>query len=137
MSPQSSLVVLDSSVVSLLARGGDTASYYEDEIEGLRPVISFQTREEALFGAIKAGWGQERMSVLRAHLDQYDVVAGSLELVEVSANLRSERERAGRPLQTADAWIAATAMLLHCPLATHDRDFADIPNLQLIQAPKT
>ena len=55
-------------------------------------------------------------------------------MVQISANLRSEREKAGRRLNTADAWIAATAILLACPLASHDRDFSDIPGLEFIRA---
>ena len=43
-------------------------------------------------------------------------------------------ELAGRRLSVADAWIAATALYLGCPLATHDRDFIGIPNLRLITA---
>ena len=59
------------------------------------------------------------------------------ELVEISARLRSERERSGRRLNTADAWIAATAIMLGCPLASHDGDFLDIPNLALVRMPSS
>ena len=34
-----------------------------------------------------------------------------------------------------DEWIAATALWLDCPLATHDRDFTRVDGLALIQAP--
>ena len=135
MPPGGSLVVLDTSVVSLFLRNAGEAVYYRSEIEGLRTVISFQTREEALFGAIRRGWGPPRMNALQQHLNQYEMVGASIELVEISANLRSERERAGRKLNTADAWIAATAIMLDCPLASHDDDFAGIPDLEIIRAP--
>jgi len=36
-------------------------------------------------------------------------------------------------LKSADAWIAATALLLECPLASHDGDFADIPGIELLR----
>lgn len=136
MPAQGSPVVLDTSVVSLLMRDGDEAVYYKDEMDGLRAIISFQTREEALFGAVSARWGATRMNNLRRHLDQYEMVASSLQLVEISAQLRSERQRAGRKLNTADAWIAATALMLDCPLASHDGDFFGIPDLELIRAPE-
>lgn len=55
--------------------------------------------------------------------------------VRISAHLRSERERVGRRLNTGDAWVAATALLLECPFASDDHDFSDIPDLELIQAP--
>jgi predicted nucleic acid-binding protein len=93
-------------------RDDDEAVYYRDEIDGLRAVISFQTREEVLFGAIRAGWGPQRMNALQQHLQGYELVTSSLEMVEISARLRYERERVGRKLNTADAWIAATAIML-------------------------
>jgi predicted nucleic acid-binding protein len=36
-------------------------------------------------------------------------------------------------IDTADAWIAATALALNCPLVTHDAaDFAGVPGLKII-----
>ena len=136
MPTDGSLVGLDTLVVSLFLRNADEAAYYRSEVDGLRAVISFQTREEALFGAIRAGWGAPRMNALQQHLSQYEMVSSSLELAEISASLRSEREQAGRKLNTADAWIAATAIMLDCPLASHD-DFTGIPDLQIIRAPSS
>jgi predicted nucleic acid-binding protein len=133
MAAEVQMVVLDTSVVSIFLRDVASAGFYRNKIDGLRAVVSFQTREEALFGAIKSGWGARKMNALRRHLDQYDMVGATPELVDICANLRSERESVGRKLNTADAWIAATALLLDCPLASHDGDFDDIPSLELIR----
>ena len=81
------------------------------------------------------GWGDRRKNELAHHLEQYEVIWPSLELVATCARLRSERKSAGREMQATDAWIAATAIMLNCPLASHDRDFSDIPDLELIQLP--
>ena len=134
-SPGADLVVLDTSVVSLFLRNAGQAGYYIREIAGRRVVISFQTYEEALFGAVKGGWGARRVSQLRGQLDQYELLGVTPELIDICAHLRSERESAGRALKTADAWIAASALLLRCPLATTDSDFLGIPALELIRAP--
>ena len=136
MPTQGSPIVLDTSVVSLFMRDDDGAIYYRDQMEGLRAVISFQTLEEILYGAIRARWGARRMNALQRELEQYELVTSSLEMVETSARLRHEREQAGRRLSTADAWIAATAIILDCPVASHDRDFSGIPDLELIRAPR-
>ena len=101
----------------------------------MRPVISFQTVEEAWFGAVKDNWGASRRNGLSQHLAQYDVVWPTPAMVDISANLRSDQEKAGHRLETADAWIAATALMLNCPLASHDGDFDWIPNLQLLRDP--
>lgn len=127
-------IVLDTSVVSLLFRRNEPVTYYRERIRGHRLIISFQTLEESWFGAIKDGWNTRRKNILRRHLDQFEVRWPNLEMVQISAALRSEREKAGRRLEVADAWIAATALLLECPLASHDRDFSAIPGLEFIQA---
>ena len=96
-------------------------------------VVSFQTIEELWHGAFKDGWGEQRRFYLADHLERYQVMWPNDEIVEICARLRAAREHAGRRLETADAWIAATAIYLDCPLASHDRDFSGIPNLTLIQ----
>ena len=75
------------------------------------------------------------MNKLQRHLDQHEVVWSTPELVEISARLRYERERSGRRLNTTGAWIAATAIMIDCPLAPHDGDFLDIPDLAVIRMP--
>ena len=130
-----SLIVVDTSVVSLLIRGDRRAACYQNHMVGRRAVISFQTLEELWFGAYKGGWGDRRKNGLRRDIDQYEVIWSSPDLVRISAHLRNGRERAGRRLNAADAWVAATALLLDSPLASHDRDFAAIPNLELVRAP--
>ena len=135
MPPVHPLVVLDTSVVSLLMRGDSKAKFYQNSITGKRAVISFQTLEEAWFGAIKAGWGEARRNRLAHHLGQFEVVWPTPEMVRICAHLRTEREQAGRRLGVADAWVAAAAIMLRCPLVSHDGDFENIPNLQLVRAP--
>ena len=131
----SSPIVLDTSVVSIFMRQEESVAYYQNWTLGRRAVISFQTLEELWFGAYKRGWGDRRINDLRQSLDQYEVVWPNSDLVRISAHLRSERERAGRRLNTGDAWIAATALLLECPLASDDRDFSGISGLVFITAP--
>ena len=128
-----STVVVDTSVVSSVFNQSSYARFYQERMVGRRAVVSFQTVEELYFGAYKRGWGSRRRSELDRHLQQYEVVWPTSELVRVCARLRSGREAVGRRLETADAWIAATAIMLNCPLASHDRDFSGIPNLELIQ----
>lgn len=136
MTDRRNAVVVDSCVVSYLFDDSGPAAYYADRLAGKNLLISFQTLEEIRFGMLKRNWGARRRNEMERHLMQYDVIWPNHELVDISAQLRRQRERAGRPLTTADAWIAATAILLECPLASHDGDFAETPNLvELIRAP--
>ena len=130
-----SMVVADSNIVSYIARRSPIAEYYLPHLECRQVVISFQTWEEALFGAHLAGWGERRVDALKQQMGQYQVHWPDLELVDLCARLRAERRAAGREIELADAWLAATALYLDCPLASHDGDFDGIPNLELIRAP--
>ncbi len=69
------------------------------------------------------------------HLEQYEIIWPNAELVERCARLRCESKATGRRLEMADGWITATALLLKCPLASNDRDFSRVPNLQVIKSP--
>ena len=126
-------VVLDTSVVSIIHNRDDRAPYYERHLVGRSTFISFQTLEELWYGAYQDNWGEKRRAELDQHIEQYHVVWANRDLVRLSARLRSDRRSAGRELKSADAWIAATALLLECPLASHDRDFADIPGIELLR----
>lgn len=134
MSWSDSSVVVDTNVISMFIRGDELADFYRDHISGLHLLISFQTSEELWFGAYKGRWGERRQGVLNHHLQQYEIIWPDSDLVEVCARLRHERRSVGRVMSHADAWIAATALLLDCPLASSDQDFRGIPELELIQA---
>ena len=126
------MIVLDTSVVSYIFNEDDRASYYLVQAQGRRAVISFQTLEELWHGVYAGGWGKRRKNQLVGHNKQYTVIWSTAELVDICAQLRAERKASGRTLQSADAWIAATAIMLQCPLASLDRDFSGIPELEVI-----
>ena len=128
-------IVLDSNVVSYVFNRDPLAHYYLERLRDARQFISFQTLEEAWYGAHSRGWGATRRQDLSSHLERYEIIWPDTDLVEVCARLRAERRTAGRELNMADAWIAATAILLDCSLASHDGHFVGIPSLQLIRAP--
>jgi predicted nucleic acid-binding protein len=78
--------------------------------------------------------GARRRLQLRLLLDRYPVFPYSKEVAEVFARIRAQRERVGRPMASADAWIAATAIHFDVPLTTHDGNFLDTPGLRVISA---
>ena len=88
---------------------------------------------ELLFGAYMANWGQERVEALRDEMRKYAVADFDAEMAERWAEIRAERRNAGHEISVADAWIAATALWLDCPIVTNNRrDFAGISGLQVI-----
>ena len=126
---------MDTNVVSYIHDGDRQALYYEAALSDYSPSISFQTLEELVHGAYHKGWGPRRLTRFKRYLKSYRVVYPSESLVMICAELRANQLRIGRPLSTSDAWIVATALALDCPLATHDRRLAEVPDLKLIQAP--
>lgn len=129
------LIVADSNIVSYVARKSPIADDYLPYLERHRVAISFQTWEEALFGAYLRNWGERRLNELERQIEQYEVVDSNLDLVRISARLRQQRQAQGRRLNVSEAWVPATALYLDCPLASHDGDFDGIPKLQLIRNP--
>ena len=127
-------IVVDTSVVSILFRQySERFDYYQNAIAGYELLISFQTFEEALFGAYNANWGERRLGELTEYLASFRVIYPNRPLIDISARLRSETRSIGRELGRADAWIAATALTLDCPLAADNGDFEVVPNLTLIR----
>ena len=52
------------------------------------------------------------------------------------AELRAAAKQQVRVLETADAWIVATARVLDVPLVTHNqKDFSYLPGLTIISFP--
>ena len=126
------MIVLDTNVVTYIFRGSPEASYYLGQIADLRPVISFQTLEEAWYGAYHKSWGERLRNELAIFLQNFEVVFPNAEMSNICASLRAELRSAGREIQSADAWIAATAIFLDCPLASNDHIFRWIPGLKLV-----
>ena len=84
-----------------------------------------------------ADWGERRLGELRAEVSKYVVVPFAWPMVELFARIRAQRRKIGREIAVADAWIAATALSLDCPVVTHNiRDFADIPELTVVSEPE-
>jgi predicted nucleic acid-binding protein len=127
-------VVVDTNVVSYIYRNDPIASQYIQRMKNHRAVISFQTYEELLFGVLVKSWGQRRRDELFQYVDTtYEMVGYDRELVNICARLRADSRSRGMELSIADAWIAATAIWLDCPLLAHDRDFGNPAELQVVR----
>ena len=131
-------VVPDTSVIVSLLSNDHTeialAELYRPHLEGRALAISFQTEAELLVLRETQGWDEAK---LMAHLNRYEIVPFSDELRECYVAIRSEAIRmheqgTGTLVHPADAWIAAAALMLDCPLVTHDRRLAESPLIEVI-----
>jgi tRNA(fMet)-specific endonuclease VapC len=125
--------VVDTDVVSLLFKNSIQASLYYPHLTGRLLVISFMTLAELDRWALERNWGRARIALMEAHLQQFAVHPSDRNLCRVWVQVIYSQRRQGRTIRTADAWIAATAILNDVPLISHNRrDFENVAGLSLI-----
>jgi tRNA(fMet)-specific endonuclease VapC len=85
--------------------------------------------------ALERVWGTKRKLELAQHLTRYTVLPVSRELCLRWAEVGFNAKKKGRPIQTADAWIAASALNYQVPLITNNKDdYSAIDGLVVLAA---
>jgi len=126
-------IVLDTDVVSFLFKADRRAQLYLPHLNDRQWFLSFMTEAELEQWALLANWGEKRVEWMRLLLRRFAIVPSSHDLVLKWAEAMVAARRNGRRIETADAWVAATALLYDAPLLTHNKaDYLGVPGLQLI-----
>src|SRR5712692_8183428 len=107
-------VVLDTDVVSFLFKNDTRAQAYLPHLRDRQWLISFMTEAELEQWALLSNWHAKRIEWLGVFLARFAIVPSSRDLVLKWAEVAARRS--GRRLETADAWVAATAALYNAPL---------------------
>ena len=108
---------------------------YVEIIRGSELVLSFMTLAEMRQGALDANWGPLKCHRLEAYLGDFSVLHSDSLLCSTWAQVRNESGRKGHQMSSADAWIAATALVLSAPLVTNNpKDYRHLDKLQLVSA---
>lgn len=93
------------------------------------------TVAELRYGALVAGWGEQRRHQLEQSIAATTVVPISDALLTAAAELRHGCRLVGHalhePIHANDLWIAASAVHIGAPLLTADAAFDDVPGLSL------
>ena len=127
--------IVDTDVVSMLFKGDTRALAYRSHLIGRLLGISFMTLAELERWSIERAWGERRKLELAQHLARYAVLPVSRELCRKWAEVSFAAKRKGRPIQTADAWIAASALQYRVPLIPDNRgDYSAVDGLTLLSA---
>lgn len=127
------IVVVDTDVVSFLFKGDTRSDLYRAHLEGRLVVIAAQTRAELELWALDRNWGARRRDALRAHLKNFVLDPVDETVCLHWARVMNDARRRGRPISTADAWVAATALAYGVSLVTHNEDdFTAISGLTVI-----
>ena len=130
--------VVDTDVVSFLFKSHPLAPAYQTILAGRPLAVSLITLAEIEYGMEVKNWGANRRDLMRRFLGRFTPLLPVAETARLWARIKSAREKKGRPITFADARIAAAALQLNVPLATHNaRDYAGIPNLVVLTAPVT
>lgn len=122
------MVLLDTNVASLLhPRKARSAEYrlYRPLLVDRIHAVGFQTVAEFLFWPEASGWGRKACADLDEVIKDLLVLPYDRSLAESWATFSATAKKAGRRLESGDAWIAATALRYGLQLLTHDRDLAD------------
>ena len=127
--------IVDTDVLSYLFRHDTRAEQYRATLTGRLVAISFMTVAELDRWVLQRNWGSARRERMTTFLGQFSIVLADRALCYTWAIVSDQARRHGRPINTADAWIAATAIALDVPLVTNNRDdYAGVDNLRLLPA---
>lgn len=126
-------IVLDTNIVSYLFKGDSRDDLYASHLEDRLGILSFMTIAELDQWVDVHRWSEHKRAELEAFLRPYTVIESDRELCRQWATIRTQVRRSSYQIETADAWVAATAMLYNIPLVSHNRaHFSRVPSLQLI-----
>ena len=125
--------VLDTDVVSYIAKGDSRAAFYTGQLVGKRACICFQTIAELNLWTLVRNWGSARRRSMALLLDHFVVLPYDSDMAQYWAEITSHRRGLGNPIECGDAWIAASALRHGATLFSNNaKDYANIPNLILV-----
>ena len=123
-------LLVDTDVFSYVYKGDTRGGLYTAHLTGNHLHLAFSTVAELYRWTIRHGWGQVRVNNLRSTIAQYTVLDWDDDVAWQWAQLMSMK---GRPMNPADAWVAAVALRHGLPLVTHNRKHFDgIPGLTVL-----
>ncbi len=127
--------IVDTNVASFIFKKDTRGEFYKQYVnDDAVTAISFQTLAELEQWAVLRKWGQRKREELATFVsDRFIVVDSNEALCRMWAEVRGLAQRAGRHIDVADAWIAATAILYDAELVTHKSGHFDfLPGLTVI-----
>jgi predicted nucleic acid-binding protein len=129
-------LVVDTDVASFIFKWHpEFAPRYLGIVRGFELIVSFMTLAEMRQGALDANWGRRKCDMLEAYLGDFSVLHSDSLLCSTWAAVRNESTHKGRQMSSADAWIAAAALVLSVPLVTNNpKDYRHLDKLQLVSA---
>ena len=117
------MYLFDTMIISYLLRGDPLAALYRAELDSNGPMsISCQTVGEILYGAAQKRWGASKRAKVDRLMLRFTVLPIDMATAAIYGEIRAGADKLGRPLESQDAWIMATAKQRGLTLVTHDGD---------------
>ena len=113
-------VVVDTDVFSFLYKRDTRARLYEPHLNDPPFIVSFMSLAELRRWTLERNWGERRRQELEGYLTRYLIMHSDDLMCDRWAHAMNSARLQGQPIGPADAWIAATALLLDLPLITHN-----------------
>lgn len=128
MIPIGRLILLDTNILVLLARGAEASrrlnERYQLTLRTERPLVSVVSIGELLRLANRNNWGDRRRELVELIFRQVVVIEPSRgSITSRYADLGAISDSRGLNLSENDLWIASSAAETGCVLLTTDRDF--------------
>jgi predicted nucleic acid-binding protein len=121
--------------LSYLHKKDSRARLFRPHLVGRDWVLSFMSLAELDEWAEQHQRGQPRRERMERDLARFVVYYADRHLCRLWAEVRAGAKGKGRPIDKADAWIAATALALGVELVTHNPgDYAGVEGLRLLTA---
>jgi len=99
------------------------------------PVLCTHVIGEFLYGQVLAEVKSNAMLEAMEFLESFHIHSPDSGTASIYARIRAELKREGITLPDPDYWIGAHAIQASLPLASTDRDFERIPEVQLFYLP--
>ena len=129
------LVVVDTDVISFLFKNHSLAPAYQTLLAGKSLALSLVSLAEIEYGMNVKNWGGSRRELMQQFIARFTLLLPDHETAILWALIKNNCEKKGYPISFPDAWIAAAAMQLNVPLATHNaRDYAAVDRLTILTA---
>jgi len=114
-------VVIDTDVISFLYKRDTRARLYEPHLNDPPFIVSFMSLAELRRWTLERNWGEGRRQEPEGYLTRYLILHSDDLMSDRWAYAMNSARLQGQPIGPADAWVAATALLLDVPLITHNK----------------
>ena len=129
----SAAAIVDTDVFSFWLKGDTRGDRYDADARGKTLCLSFMSVAELKRWSLSRGWGAAKRRLLEEQIARFVVLPYDDPMADAWARITHTRAGAGRPIECADGWIAATAVRHNVPLFTHNaKHYAGIAGLTVI-----